>query len=78
MKRKPRNLCRSIKKQKIPKHYVYKGFLGTINYSMNDRCFFGKIDKISDVVSYEADNLNYLEEAFQEAVDDYILIKEML
>ena len=74
--RRPRRLCRLAKKQRIPKHYVYKGLLGSIEYSMNDKCFHGKILNIKSSISYESENLKYLEYQFQEAVNDYIEISK--
>ncbi|WP_198304691.1 type II toxin-antitoxin system HicB family antitoxin [Arcobacter vandammei] len=41
----------------------YNGYIGTVEYSSEDKCFFGKIDMINDLVTFEAQN----------AVDEYIL-----
>ena len=50
----------------------YNGYIGTVEYSSEDRCFFGKIDMINDLVTFEADNAIELEENFKNAVDDYL------
>lgn len=50
----------------------YNGYIGTIEYSQEDKCFFGKIDMINDLVTFEATNANDLEENFKNAVDEYI------
>lgn len=50
----------------------YNGYIGTIEYSQEDKCFFGKIDMINDLVTFEATNANDLEENFKNVVDEYI------
>ena len=50
----------------------YNGYIGTIEYSQEDKCFFGKLDMINDLVTFEASNANDLEENFKNAVDGYI------
>jgi Domain of unknown function (DUF5053) len=54
----------------------FKGFAGSIEFSLNDNCFFGKIIGINDLVSYEAQTVSELREAFEEAVNDYLQIKK--
>lgn len=56
----------------------YNGYIGTIGYSQEDKCFFGKIDMINDIVIFEAQNATELEENFKNAVDEYILTCEQL
>jgi predicted HicB family RNase H-like nuclease len=50
----------------------YKDFIGSVHFSAEDECFFGKIEGIDDLVTFEGRNVNELKRAFQEAVDDYI------
>lgn len=50
----------------------YNGYIGTIEYSQEDKCFFGKLDMINDLVTFEANNVNDLEENFKNAIDEYI------
>jgi len=50
----------------------YKGFLGTVNFSEKDAVFFGKIEGIDGLVSFEGESVKELTDAFHEAVDDYI------
>ena len=52
---------------------AYRGYRGTINFSAELQCFYGKIDDISLLVCYEGDTRTSLEEAFARAVDDYLL-----
>lgn len=50
----------------------YKGFFGSAEFSFEDRLLVGKIECINDLVNYEAVDIDGLELAFHEAVDDYI------
>ena len=50
----------------------YKGYLGTVNFSEKDGCFYGKIEGIDGLVNFEGESVHELTEAFHEAVDDYL------
>jgi predicted HicB family RNase H-like nuclease len=50
----------------------YKGYLGDVDCSLEDKCLHGKILYINDLVTYEAQTVPELEEAFRAAVDDYL------
>jgi len=50
----------------------FKGYFGSVHYSDNDRVFFGKIEFIRALVSYEGTDVDSLKGAFEEAVDDYL------
>jgi predicted HicB family RNase H-like nuclease len=50
----------------------YKGYVGSVKYSSEDRVFYGKLEGIRDLVSYEGTDVNSLERSFREAVDDYV------
>jgi len=49
----------------------YKGYIGSIEYSSDDKCFFGKIEMIDDLVTFEATTALELEESFYAVVDEY-------
>lgn len=49
----------------------YKGFLGSVHFSAEDECFFGKIEGIDDLVTFEGQDVKELKGSFQQAVDDY-------
>lgn len=49
----------------------YKGYNATIVYDKKDNLFVGHVDGIKDIVGFHAENLDALERAFHEAVDDY-------
>lgn len=58
----------------INKNYLqYKGYLGSYKISLEDEVFFGKVEFIKDLVSYEGTNASELKAAFEEAVDDYLI-----
>jgi predicted HicB family RNase H-like nuclease len=50
----------------------YKGYLGTVEYSAEDRCFHGKIAGIRDLVSDDGTTVDELETTFHGAVDEYL------
>ena len=50
----------------------YRSFIGTVEYSNEDKCFYGKVLFIPDVILYEGIDLIELEKDFQNAIDDYI------
>ena len=50
----------------------YNGYRGSIEVSPEDNCLFGKILGINDVVTYEAETVIDLRQAFITAVDDYL------
>ena len=50
----------------------YNGYIGSIEYSPEDTCFFGKLEMIDDLVTFEATTAQELETNFHSAVDEYI------
>ncbi|MBF0523445.1 MAG: type II toxin-antitoxin system HicB family antitoxin [Candidatus Omnitrophica bacterium] len=50
----------------------YKGYYGSVHYSDEDKCFFGKIEHIRDLVSYEGHDVATLKKAFEDGVTDYL------
>jgi predicted HicB family RNase H-like nuclease len=54
----------------------YKGYFGAAHYSDDDQVFFGKLEYIRDLVSYEGVDVKSLQKAFKEAVDDYLAVCE--
>ena len=50
----------------------HKGYFGSVHYNSGDRIFYGKIEFIRALVSYEGKDADSLEAAFHEAVDDYL------
>lgn len=50
----------------------YRDYYGSVHFDANDLIFYGKIEFIRALVSYEATNAAELKQAFEEAVDDYV------
>lgn len=50
----------------------YKGFAGSVHFRAEDNLLFGKIEGISDLVSFEGQSVTELRTAFEKAVDEYI------
>ena len=50
----------------------YKGYIGSIEYSSEDKCFFGKLEMIDDLVTFEATSADELEINFHQVVDEYL------
>jgi predicted HicB family RNase H-like nuclease len=44
----------------------YKDFIGTVNFSAEDGVFYGKIEGIKSMVSFEGETVHDLEEDFKE------------
>jgi len=52
--------------------FEYKGYIGSIETSLEDLVLHGKIQFIRDVITYAADNLADLKKEFQISVDEYL------
>jgi len=51
---------------------IYKGYIGSVHYSTEDEIFYGKIEGINDLISFEGSSVSELKAAFEEAVEDYL------
>lgn len=49
--------------------FEYKGYYGSAQHK--DGVFYGKLEFLSDLVTYEADSIDHLEDEFARAVEDY-------
>lgn len=56
----------------------YKGYFTKIEYSVEDRILYGKIEGIKDLVNFESENADEIEQEFKNAVDDYLDLCEEL
>ena len=56
----------------------YKGYLTRIEYSVEDKVLYGKIEGIKDLVNFESDSITQIEHEFHCAVDDYLQLCEEL
>lgn len=51
----------------------YKGYKGTVEYSKDDDCLFGKVLGMNkDLILYEGQTISELKEDFQSGIDSYI------
>ena len=50
----------------------YRKYIGTVEFSGEDNCFFGKVIGIKSLLSYEGKFLEDLKKDFQCVVDDYL------
>lgn len=50
----------------------HKGYIGSVHYSDEDKVFHGKLEFIRSLVTYEGTDVESLQHAFKEAVDDYL------
>ena len=51
----------------------YKGYTGTVEFSKEDDCLFGKVKGMGkDLIVYEGRTIDELREDFQQGIDDYI------
>ena len=50
----------------------YKGYIAKVEYSVEDQVLYGRIEGINDFVNFECEDVKKVQEAFQEAVDDYL------
>ena len=51
---------------------TYKGFIGSVHFSAEDEVFFGKVEGINDLITFEGDSVTELKRAFHYVVDEHI------
>jgi len=51
---------------------TYKGYIGSVNFSSDDNVFFGKLEGINDLVTFEGETVQELKDAFFYMVDEHI------
>ena len=56
---------------------IYKDYIGSVHFNADDEVFFGKIEGVEDLITFEGNSVVEVKKAFEEAVEDYIqLCKE--
>ena len=50
----------------------YKEFIGSVHYASEDRVFYGKVEGVSDLITFEGATVDKLEEGFKYMVDEHI------
>lgn len=56
------------------KQLKYKDYTGSVEFSYEDNCFFGKVQGLhGTLISYEGSTIDELRADFEGAVDDYLI-----
>lgn len=50
----------------------YKGYTGKVEYDDDARIFHGEVLDTTDVITFQGKNVNEIESAFKESIDDYL------
>lgn len=50
----------------------YKNYFANVSYSVEDKILHGKIEGIEDLVTFQSESIEEIEQAFRDAVDDYL------
>ena len=51
---------------------LYKDYIGSVHFNAEDEIFFGKIEGIEDLISFEGSSVAELKKSFEESVEDYL------
>ncbi len=51
---------------------TYKGFLGSVEYTDEDKVFHGKVEGIDGLLSFEGNTVDSLRKDFERTVEDYL------
>ncbi len=62
-----------LRRKMIMDYLEYKGYKGSVEYSKEDDCLFGKVQGMSkDLIAYEGQTLAELRKDFEDGIDSYI------
>lgn len=50
----------------------YKGFIGSVRFAAEDRVFYGKVEGVNDLITFEGSTVDDLEKGFKYMVDEHI------
>lgn len=50
----------------------YKGYCGTVEFSVADKVLYGKVLGVNSLLSFEGDSVQAIKEDFESTVDDYL------
>ena len=50
---------------------VFESIIGSVHFSSSDETFFGKLEGVNDLVTFEGSSVKELKRSFIEAVKDY-------
>ena len=54
----------------------YKGYYGSVHFDEDESIFYGKVEFVKALISYEATDAKKFKKSFEEAVDDYLAMCE--
>jgi len=54
------------------RHLQYKGYLGSVEYSAEDKLLYGSVQGIRGLIMYEGNTLEGFVADFQDAIDHYL------
>lgn len=54
----------------------YKGYHGSIHFDEDELVLFGKVEFVKALINYEGESAVEIKKAFEEAIDDYLLMCE--
>lgn len=49
-----------------------KGFIGSVHFAAEDRVFYGKVEGVNDLITFEGPTVDELEQGFKYMVDEHI------
>ena len=52
----------------------YKDYVGSVHYSDEDKIFYGKVEYIRSLISFEGEDMASFRASFEEAIDDYLAL----
>lgn len=52
--------------------FKYKGFTGSYSYDESENVYFGKIEGINDLITFEGQDIEELREGFQFMVEEHL------
>jgi len=50
----------------------YKGFIGSVHFAAEDHVFYGKVEGVNDLITFEGSTVDDLEKGFKYMVDEHI------
>jgi predicted HicB family RNase H-like nuclease len=51
---------------------TYKGYIGSVHFSADDNVFFGKVEGINDLITFEGETVQKLKNSFYYMIDEHI------
>ena len=54
----------------------YKGYLGEVTFDDEAKIFHGEVIGLKDVITFQGTNVDEIEQAFRDSVDDYLAFCE--